>query len=238
MKILVVEDDHTLNNGIALSLNGEETLQAFSLSQARSLFDESIDLVILDINLPDGSGLDYCREIRGKSGVAVIFLTANDMEIDIVTGLETGADDYITKPFSLMVLRARVNAIFRRKQGQMGNSNMQEKNSMQITGGQDSFNQGKFFFDFERMLFTVDGSLVELSKTEQKLLRLLVSNRGMTLSREMLVERIWTDGAEFVEENALSVAMNRLRAKLPGIPVKTVYGIGYVWEREDVLEKR
>lgn len=120
----------------------------------------------------------------------------------------------------------------------MGNSNMQEKNSMQITGGQDSFNQGKFFFDFERMLFTVDGSLVELSKTEQKLLRLLVSNRGMTLSREMLMERIWTDGAEFVEENALSVAMNRLRAKLPGIPVKTVYGIGYVWEREDVLEKR
>lgn len=222
MKILIVEDDHTLNNGIALSLNDEETLQAFSLAQARSLFDENIDLVILDINLPDGSGLDYCREIRGKSGAAIIFLTANDMEIDIVTGLETGADDYITKPFSLMVLRARVNAVFRRKQGQERAEN----------GGMgDSFSQGDFFFDFERMLFTVDGGPVELSKTEQKLLRLLVSNRGITLSREMLMERIWTDGAEFVEENALSVTMNRLRAKLPGIPVKTVYGIGYVWEK-------
>lgn len=222
MKILIVEDDYTLNNGIALSLNGEETLQAFSLAQARSLFDESIDLVILDINLPDGSGLDYCREIREKSGAAIIFLTANDMEIDIVTGLETGADDYITKPFSLMVLRARVNAVFRRKQGQERAEN----------GGMgDSFSQGDFIFDFERMLFTVDGGPVELSKTEQKLLRLLVSNRGITLSREMLMERIWTDGAEFVEENALSVTMNRLRTKLPGIPVKTVYGIGYVWEK-------
>ncbi len=222
MKILIVEDDHTLNNGIALSLNGEETLQAFSLAQARSLFDENIDLVILDINLPDGSGLDYCREIREKSGAAIIFLTANDMEIDIVTGLETGADDYITKPFSLMVLRARVNAIFRRKQGRERAEN----------GGMgDSFSQGDFIFDFERMLFTVDGGPVELSKTEQKLLRLLVSNRGITLSREMLMERIWTDGAEFVEENALSVTMNRLRTKLPGIPVKTVYGIGYVWEK-------
>lgn len=222
MKILIVEDDYTLNNGIALSLNGEETLQAFSLAQARSLFDESIDLVILDINLPDGSGLDYCREIREKSGAAIIFLTANDMEIDIVTGLETGADDYITKPFSLMVLRARVNAVFRRKKGQERAEN----------GGMgDSFSQGDFIFDFERMLFTVDGGPVELSKTEQKLLRLLVSNRGITLSREMLMERIWTDGAEFVEENALSVTMKRLRTKLPGIPVKTVYGIGYVWEK-------
>lgn len=79
------------------------------------MFDESIDLIILDINLPDGSGLDYCREVRQGSKTAIIFLTANDMEIDIVTGLEMGADDYITKPFSLMVLRARVNAIQRRK---------------------------------------------------------------------------------------------------------------------------
>lgn len=218
MKILIVEDDRALNNGIALSLKGEEILQAFSLAQARSLLDGSIDLVILDINLPDGSGLDYCREIREKSGVAIIFLTANDMEIDIVTGLEMGADDYITKPFSLMVLRARVNAIFRRRQEQeYGQSKRAEKKE----------GQGRFFFDFERMLFKVDGRPVELSKTEQKLLRLLVANQGRTLSREMLMERIWPDGAEFVEENALSVTMNRLRAKLPGIPVKTVYGIGY-----------
>lgn len=104
MKILIVEDDRALNNGIALSLGGR-CLQAYSIAQARSLFNGSVDLIILDINLPDGSGLDYCKEVRKESGVAIIFLTANDMETDIVTGLETGADDYMTKPFSLMVLR-------------------------------------------------------------------------------------------------------------------------------------
>ncbi len=214
MKILIVEDDHALNNGIALSLGGEECLQAYSIAQARSLFNGSVDLIILDINLPDGSGLDYCKEVRKESRVAIIFLTANDMETDIVTGLETGADDYMTKPFSLMVLRARVNAVFRRKQERAG-----------------GFRQDGFFFDFESMVFTVEGNAVELSKTEQKLLKILVSNCGNIVCRDMLIDRIWSDGAEFVEENALSVTMNRLRSKLPGAPVKTIYGIGYMWEK-------
>ena len=99
MKILIVEDDRTLNNGIALSLKESEPLSAFSLAEARALLDQTIDLVLLDINLPDGSGIDFCRAIRKTSNVPIIFLTANDMEIDIVTGLESGADDYITKPF-------------------------------------------------------------------------------------------------------------------------------------------
>lgn len=240
MKILIVEDDRALNNGIALSLRGEENVQAFSLVEARGLFDESIDLIILDVNLPDGSGLDYCREIRERSKVAIIFLTANDMETDIVTGLELGADDYITKPFSLMVLRARVNAVSRRKSGQAvselesGQPEERQSGSLQRDvrhPGTNCFWQNGFFFDFESMKFTVEGVAVELSKTEQKLLKLLVSNCGITLSRNMLIDRIWSDGAEFVEENALSVTMNRLRSKLPGAPVKTVYGIGYVWEK-------
>lgn len=232
MKILIVEDDRTLNNGIALSLNGEEIVQAFSIAEARGLFDESIDLIILDINLPDGSGLDYCKEIRGKSGVAIIFLTANDMEIDIVTGLESGADDYITKPFSLMVLRARVNAILRRKPGREEAKQDNLQNHLQANKTQPNcFAQDGFSFDFEAMRFTVEGATVELSKTEQKLLKLLVSNCGSTLSRDRLIDRIWSDGAEFVEENALSVTMNRLRSKLPGAPIKTVYGVGYVWEK-------
>ncbi len=221
MKILIVEDDHALNHGIALSFHGEDILQAFDIAQARSLFEESIDIIILDMNLPDGSGLDYCKEIRKKSEVAIIFLTANDMEVDIVTGLETGADDYITKPFSLMVLRARVNAILRRKSGQGGDKNR---------GRKELFEQNGFSFDFGEMVFLADGNPVELSKTEQRLLKLLVTHKGNTLSREMLIDRIWTDGAEFVEENALSVAVNRLRSKLPGVPIKTVYGIGYLWE--------
>lgn len=213
-KILVVEDDRALNNGIALSLGKERILQAYTLSEARSLLDGTVELVILDINLPDGSGLNFCGEIRENSNVPVIFLTANDMEIDIVTGLESGADDYITKPFSLMVLRARVNAVLRRRE----------------TEGKVRFEQGVFLFDFDEMIFRVNGRHVNLSKTEQKLLRLLVCNRGNTLTRELLIDRIWSDGAEYVEENALSVTMRRLREKLPEIPVKTVYGIGYCWE--------
>lgn len=214
MKILIVEDDMALNNGIALSLNTDTTFQSYCIEDARNKLDSSIDLVILDINLPDGNGIDFCREIRKSSKVPIIFLTANDMEIDIVTGLESGADDYITKPFSLAVLRARVNAVVRRRQSD-----------------NHIFKSGKFSFDFDNMLFFAGNEPIELSKTEQRLLKLLVANRGITLSRDMLIDKVWTDGAEFVEENALSVTIKRLRKKLPGIPLKTVYGIGYVWEK-------
>lgn len=214
MTLLIVEDDHPLNQGIALSLNAECTYQAYTIAQAREYLTEDLDLILLDINLPDGSGLDLCQEIRTYSQVPILFLTANDMEVDIVTGLESGADDYITKPFSLMVLRARVHAVLRRK-----------------SSSPSLYTQGIFSFDFEHMEFLADKTSVELSKTEQKLLRLLVSHPGQTMTRELLIDRIWSDGAEFVEENALSVTMKRLREKLPGIPVRTVYGIGYVWER-------
>ncbi len=215
MKILIVEDDRALNNGIALSLGGDDILQAFCIEEANRLLASDIDLIILDINLPDGSGLDFCRKMRETSQVPIIFLTANDMEIDIVTGLETGADDYITKPFSLAVLRARVNAVSRRRQ----------------TDG-NIFHLGKMEFDFDNMKFLVDNVPVELSKTELRLLKIFVQNQGRTLSREMLIDRVWSDGAEFVEENALSVAVKRLRQKLADVPIKSVYGIGYVWEKE------
>ena len=214
MRILIVEDDSALNNGIALSLANDETLQAFSIKEAESKADSDIDLIILDINLPDGSGIDFCRKIRAYSSVPIIILTANDMEIDIVAGLESGADDYITKPFSLAVLRARVNAVTRRNQS-------------------DStvFKYKNFEFDFDNMIFSYDGTFVELSKTEQKLLKILTQNIGKTMSRGVLIDRVWSDGAEFVEENALSVCIKRLRKKLPGISIKTVYGIGYALEK-------
>ena len=214
MKLLVVEADRALNQGIALSFGSESVVQAFCLKEARALFDDSIDLVILDVNLPDGSGLDLCREIRKSSHVPIIFLTANDLEIDIVTGLESGADDYITKPFSLAVLRARVHAVTRRRMGE-----------------RSQYEFGHYSFDFDNMKFLDDGVPVELSKTEQRLLKLFVQNMGQTLSRDLLLQRIWSDGAEYVEENALSVTVKRLRQKLPDAPIKSVYGIGYVWER-------
>lgn len=214
MKILIVEDDRVLNEGIALSLTNNEISQAFCIKEAETLFNADTELIILDINLPDGNGIDFCRKIRAYSSVPIIFLTANDMEIDIVTGLESGADDYITKPFSLAVLRARVNAVTRRKQSDTS-----------------VFKYKDFVFDFENMKFSHNNTSIELSKTEQKLLRIFTQNIGRTLSRDMLIERVWSDGAEFVEENALSVTVKRLRQKLPNIPVKTIYGIGYIWEK-------
>ena len=164
-KILLTEDDITLANGIRLALQNAslQITLCHTLAEARNVLEgNSFDLLILDINLPDGSGLDLLNEVRKISTVPIILLTANDMEMDIVTGLESGADDYITKPFSLAVLRARVNTQLRR--------NIPMKPAcIEI----DSFQ-----FDFDRMEFHKNGQLIDLSKTEQKLLRILIENRG------------------------------------------------------------
>lgn len=221
-QIFLLEDDVTLSRGISMALCGTERTVAVAdcVAQAREkLAAMQFDLLILDINLPDGSGLDLLRTLRAQGNATpTILLTANDLELDEVTGLEAGADDYITKPFSLAVLRARVNAQLRR-------------GSMQPSA---QIETGPFLFDFDRMNFRKDGLAVDLSKTEQKLLRVLVENRGHAVPRATLVDRVWTDGAEFVEENALSVTVKRLRSKLETDPakpkyLKTVYGIGYTW---------
>ncbi len=220
-KILLVEDDGALGRGICLALNSEDiaVTHCKDLLQGRqALGAADFDLAILDVNLPGGSGLDLLREARQTGGLPIILLTANDMETDIVAGLELGADDYITKPFSLAVLRARVNAQLRRT----------------APARPEVVEIGDFSFDFQRMDFRKRGRSVELSKTEQRLLRLLVENRGRTLARETLLDRVWSDGAEYVDENALSVAVKRLRDKLEDDPskpryLKTVYGVGYTW---------
>lgn len=205
---------------MALSGPNRVVTLADSMVQARQkLAEMQFDLLILDINLPDGSGLDLLRMRRAQGDATpTILLTANDLEMDEVTGLEAGADDYITKPFSLAILRARVQAQLRR-------GSVRSSSQMEV---------GPFLFDFERMNFRKNGMAVELSKTEQKLLRVLVENRGHAVPRATLVDRVWTDGAEFVEENALSVTVKRLRTKLEKDPakpeyLKTVYGIGYIW---------
>lgn len=221
--ILIVEDDTALNHGIKLTLKQESFvfLQAFSIQQAREFFAEhEIDLIILDINLPDGNGFDWCQEIRHTSSIPILILTANDLEMDIVTGLELGADDYMTKPFSLMILRARVSALLRRVI-----TDKEKRNVITID---------HFSFDFDHLEFTNKGQSIALSKTECKLLKLLVMNRGNILPRSMLIDKIWTDGTEYVEENALSVTISRLRNKLEEAPsqpryIQTAYGIGYTW---------
>ena len=219
-RLLILEDDLALGEGVRLALQGDDrpVTVCRTWAQARQALEEAgpFALLILDVNLPDGSGLSLLEEVKGR--VPVILLTANDLETDIVAGLELGAEDYITKPFSLAVLRARVNAQLRRGKG----------------AGNEVVETGDFVFDFGRMEYRKKGKLVELSKTEQRLLRLLVQNRGTTLSRGDLVDRVWTDGAEYVEENALSVTVKRLRDKLEEVPskpryLKTVYGIGYTW---------
>ena len=219
-KLLLVEDDLALGQGVRLALQTEDRPVTLcrTLAQARQALEGEgpFALVILDVNLPDGSALTFLEEVRGR--LPVILLTANDWETDIVAGLELGAEDYITKPFSLAVLRARVNAQLRR-------SSRECSALVQV---------GPFNFDFGRMEYRKHGRLVDLSKTEQKLLRLLVQSRGTTLTRADLVDRIWTDGAEYVDENALSVTVKRLRDKLEDTPskpqyLKTVYGVGYTW---------
>ena len=220
--IFLLEDDQTLGRGIVMALEapGRPVTLAGSLREGQAvLAGECFDLLILDINLPDGSGLELLRQLRAAGDCTpVILLTANDLELDEVTGLEAGADDYITMPFSLAVLRARVATQLRRR--------------AQPPAG--AVTMGPFVFDFDRMDFRRAGVPVELSKTEQRLLQVLVVNRGCTVPRAVLTERVWPEEAAYVEPNALSVAVKRLRAKLEADPanpqyLKTVYGLGYTW---------
>ena len=220
-KLLIVEDDKKLNDGICLALKNESYFfyQCRTLQEARKTLEkEDIVLVLLDVNLPDGSGIDFVKEIRKNSQVPIILLTVNNMEVDIVTGLEAGANDYITKPFSLMVLRARVAVQLRSKK----------------TAGKDFMTFDGFEFYFDRMEFYKEGKVIELSKTEQKLLRVLCENRGRVLKREYLIDEVWQGDTEFVDAHALTVAVKRLRDKLEDDIqkpryIKTVYGIGYTW---------
>lgn len=223
-QILIIEDDMTLNNGITIALKSPEYsfIQVDTLEKAKKYLEkEEVNLILLDINLPDGTGLEFLKKVKDSKEIPVILITANDLELDIVTGLELGAEDYITKPFSLMVLRARVHAQIRR---------MQKNKKI----GVETYQINDMRFDFEKMVFEKRNQIIELSKTEQKLLRFLIENKGITLTRAKLVDKIWTNGAQYVDENALSVAIKRLRNKLednPSSPVyiKTVYGLGYTW---------
>ena len=220
--ILIVEDDSSLNAGLCRALHAADihTEGCDTIEVARMrLHQNEYDLVILDVNLPDGDGFDLLAEIKKNYACSVIMLTANDLESDIVAGLEQGADDYITKPFSLAVLRARVSARLR--------------NRAETEKSRNQFVCDDYIFDFDTMEFFKQGDRIELSKTEQKLLRLLTANAGLTLTRDTLLDRIWTDGAEYVEENALSVTVKRLRDKLDaGNYIKTIYGVGYSWTKE------
>lgn len=222
--ILIVEDDESLNQGIAFALREEENrfYQAGSVAEAEQIWREKeVDMILLDINLPDGSGYDFLKRLRKSSQIPVLMITANDLESHEVTGFALGADDYITKPFGLMALRARVARMKERTAGKRL---------------ENSYEDDRYCFRFDRMQFLADGEEINLSKTEQKLLRCLVEHPGQTLTREQLTDIIWAEGAQYVDENALSVAVGRLRHKLEGnkgtSPIETIYGIGYMWGKK------
>ena len=226
--ILVIEDDEGLNRGISFSLNKEnyKVLSAKNLAEARSyLKTNGIDIVLLDINLPDGDGLAFCRELRGSSNIPVIFLTARDMETDEIIGFAAGADDYITKPFSLSVLKSRIEARLRR-------SNLMKEET--VGGRKCWLISGDIRLNMDNCKVYKEQEEIELSITEYKLLKLLMEHKGQLLLKEQILGAIWDSEANFVDENTLPVNIRRLRKKLGDNPsqpkmIKTVHGMGYLW---------
>ncbi|WP_419885244.1 response regulator transcription factor [Paenibacillus sp. B-A-8] len=220
--ILIVEDDRLLNEGLKFMLEKEyfNIIQAYSYQQAASkIQDQTLGLVLLDINLPDGSGLALCQEIRRMSSIPVIFLTANDTEQDMVTGFGLGADDYIAKPFSMVVLLQRVKAVLRRT-GTDGSSELFQYKDITINSA--------------KMKVYKYGQEIKLTTNEYRLLAILTENRGQVLTRRLMLEKLWDIEGNFVDENTLSVNIRRLRAKIEDDHkdcqyIKTVFGIGYTW---------
>ena len=215
-RIYLIEDDTALRAELAhvLELSGYAVAAyegTWGDTAARALAAEP-DCIVLDLKLPGADGHSICRDIRAKSSVPILMLTSSESEFDEVMAMNLGADDYVTKPFSLAILRARVQTLLRRARPM--------PSAVELP---------PFSFDFQNLTFTRNGVPLELSKTEQRLLRLLVEGRGRTLTRAQLLDQVW-DGGEFVDENALSVAVKRLRDKLVDAPIRTVYGLGYTWE--------
>lgn len=215
-RILLLEDDINLNRGIKLCLTkeGYEVMSCFDIAAAKAAFKAmEIDLIISDISLPDGSGLDFCQEIRRQSNVMIIMLTSYNQEYDIVAGYEHGADDYVTKPFSLMVLVSKINALVKR---------IAEPNS-------DVLVSDDLSLSLSEMKVTLDNEPLPLSKTELKILTIFMKNPKQILSADQLLEHIWDVKGDYVDSNTVSVNISRLRQKIGKEKIRTVRGVGYLW---------
>ena len=220
--ILLLEDDETISYGICAGLRkkGHQVLCCESLEKARESFSPKVELALLDWNLPDGSGYRFCRELKEIRDIPVIFLTVRDDPQDIVRGLEAGADDYIVKPFLLSVLSARIQAVLRRSGAPAG-----------AQGQGRSLSCGNICLDPLSARVLADGEEISLSAGEYRLLKLLMENKNQTLTRAMLLERLWDENGSFVNDNTLTVTMKRLREKLGGSDcIRTLRGIGYRME--------
>lgn len=219
-KILIVEDDTDLQEGLSFSLLQEnyETAAALSIKEARKQLETAgFDLILLDCNLPDGSGFDFSISVKKKYSIPILMLTARDTEMDEVRALELGIDDFMSKPFSLAVLKARIKKLV-----------MAAAPLQLVSGG--------ITVDKNTCKVYKNGTGIECSQTEYQILVFFMENEGMVLSHEQILSHVWDSRGRYVDENAVPVNIKRLRARIeddPGNPryIKTVYGIGYVWSR-------
>jgi two-component system response regulator VicR len=222
IKLLLVEDDESLSRGVAFKLEREgfTVLTARSVGEARELFGKNkVDLVVLDVALPDGDGFQFCREIRKQSDVFIIFLTACDQEVDIVMGYDLGADNYITKPFSVSVMVSKIKAVLRRGKA------LKEYEKLVS-------NEIVFYLDTMRVY--KNDEEIYLTKTEMKLFQYLTSNPRQIIAKEQFFKELWDIKGDFISESTLQVHIRRLREKIEDDPsdpqyIKTIRGAGYIW---------
>ncbi len=221
MRILVVEDDQLLNHTLCYNLKivGYIVDTAITKTAAKKLCKkQEYDLIVLDINLPDGNGFDFCREIKeAYPDTAIIFLTANDMESDMLKGFELGADDYVTKPFPIHVFQKKISALFSR---------------MKKQSFADCFDDGNLWINFSDMTASLAGQPIFFTSFEYRLLKVLIKNTQTVLTRQVLLEKLWDVEGNFVDEHALTAAISRIRNKIEKTDtsyIKTVYGMGYMW---------
>lgn len=225
MKLFVLEDDAAIGMGLSYSLKNEgyDVTVAKNVKSAYEILNkETFSLYILDLTLPDGSGYDVCREIKKSGDFPVIFLTAYDDEVNVVMGLELGADDYISKPFRVKELLARIKSVLRRY-------------SKDSPDGVVSVGSIKVNTDEAKVY--KNGAEIILTAMEYKLLLIFINNRGKVLSRQRLLEDIWDVAGDFVNDNTLTVYIKRLRDKIEEDPakpavIKTVRGLGYIIDDE------
>lgn len=222
--ILIIEDDEALNTGLSFDLEAEnyDVVSAFSLEEGRNILkNHTFDLIILDVNLPDGNGFHFIQELKKTRDTPVIFLTACDLERDAVRGFDLGADDYITKPFSMVLLRRRVAAVIKR-----------------CTKPEDTsqFRDSYLQINFDKPETKIRNQELTLTPTEYKMLKLLTAHPGQLLTHQVMLEYLYDSDGNFVDKHALAVNVNRLRSKIEDDfhkYIKTIYGMGYQWAGEN-----
>ena len=217
--ILVVEDDYDLNQAICYCLkkSGYGVYGVTFMEKGKQIFIENqIDMVLLDVNLPDGEGFSFCRWVKEQKEVPVIYLTARDIEEDALIGYESGAEDYITKPFSMKILLKKIDVILKRT----------------ASVNRLIFVDENIYIDLDNARMTVKDQECPITPTEWRLLRQFLMNRRQLLTYELLLERLWDSGGQFVDKHALAVNVNRLRGKIEDENhkyISNVYGMGYQW---------